>query len=187
MNQETPALYAMVLRKSDWEFIFGPLSAKRFTRTDIEDSLLPVNSDDEMLGSALIETLWVDTDYAELKADPPPDTLAEEYLAWFAPLYEGYCHSEQRVFEQLYRCDALLANGLITLTPTYQESPKDWTQRGISPEHKVVIAVDSTEEMIGAAVRRVFEHCRSDVAETPIPALPESPRGGWFNRFFVRR
>ncbi|MFK8258173.1 contact-dependent growth inhibition system immunity protein [Erwinia sp. AnSW2-5] len=89
------------------------------------------------------------------------DRMNENYNQWISDLMlsQGY-KTKRTLFKGMKSCGIECSQGVITIRPSFHEKAEAWSGRGIEKSDYVVLAANSPEADIGAALRLAFSRCK---------------------------
>jgi hypothetical protein len=126
-------------------------------------SFIPELSQDETLGTALIQSLEKSR---VLKGQQALDFFAleerdrayEQWVHGFLAAHGNSC-SRTALFKGMKLCEAFVLNSQLHLKPKSKERGEAWSGKGLAAEDIELIPFHSSATEIGAAIRRALAKC----------------------------
>lgn len=89
------------------------------------------------------------------------DRSNERYNQWVSDLMltQGY-KTKRTLFKGMKSCGIECCEGVITIRPSFHDKAERWSGKGIEKSDYVVLAANSPQADIGAALRLAFSRCK---------------------------
>jgi CDI immunity protein len=154
-------------------FVLSTHSGFRRTVRDPAGGLhiLPSVATDSALGAAVRDALSKSRILAtEVERLPLYEltALKRNYEAWVDSLLaKSVKKSRSALFQKMADCSLELENNILSITPSKHEKLEAWGGDSSHLEAMLKIAIGSTDNELGAALREAFRRCTGNVADVP--------------------
>lgn len=176
MTNVTKANWVRVYSNSDFICVKTVSGYRSGTHIDPKgkEFLLPTTVSDYELGCSVLEALessrfvlpapQVGSVYStEIEFDLTlydHKLVSDRYIEWVKRIMMEYGYkTKPAMFKKMKNCSISKNGENITIQPSHHEKLELWSGAGINVEDRVIIASNSTPEIVGAGLRIAFERC----------------------------